>query len=134
MNNREIKFRAWHRIENKMCEVELLRPEHGALLIGVVPQTNQLVQLGSNTYEVTAPANGRFCDLVEFELMQFTGLTDKMGKEIYCGDVVKYPTGDPDKPFMEETVEFKGGAFYPVCMEPSFNFEIIRNIYETPPI
>jgi len=57
--NRIIKFRAWHK-ENKMMWIEI------DLFKG---------NMGDQKIE-------------DFELMQFTGLKDKNGKEIYEGDVV----------------------------------------------
>jgi uncharacterized phage protein (TIGR01671 family) len=65
---REIKFRAWDKIEGKMW-----RPIVGH--DGVLMASNQL-----GGY-VSYPAN-------QDPLMQYTGLKDKNGVEIYEGDVV----------------------------------------------
>ena len=59
-----------------------------------------------------------------------TGLKDKNGELIFEGDKVRYETGQPDRPHIEEEVYWGDGAFYPVCTMPSKEFEIIGNIHD----
>jgi YopX protein len=67
--------------------------------------------------------------------MQFTGLNDKNGKEIYEGDIVKNGHGN------KADIAFGEAEFY--CREHGFHFkrqlrllveniEVIGNIYENP--
>ena len=68
-------------------------------------------------------------------LMQFTGLLDKLGKEIYEGDVMLWENSDGEK--VKDKVVFFRGAFRMRNMSftlydymDSNIFEVIGNIYE----
>ena len=55
---RDVKFKAWHKIECKMCEVEILRPGHGAFLVGLIPEEDQVIAGGRFTVKKTMAADG----------------------------------------------------------------------------
>ena len=61
-----------------MCKVETLT-DKGAFLVGVKKGEDDY----GRKYFVRAPEHGRFCENDEFELMLFTGLLDKNGKQIF---------------------------------------------------
>lgn len=112
--SREIKFRAWDKTRKTMLRVELW-------------------DFNKGVDNVDKDGKGYYTENFEnLEIMQFTGLLDKLGKEIFEGDIVKYKTEDNHE-FAEEVV-FENGAFYPIsedCYEDQTeDFEVIGNIYE----
>ena len=114
---REIKFRAWLKEERKMVNVE-------TLFIGI----NRLCFGNSKTEDLF------FRDFEEVELMQYTGVKDKNGKEIYEGDITICKYG----PQIAMEVKWVDEGFRTLGKYDGDNYvgfvknneEVIGNIYE----
>ena len=112
---REIKFRAWDGKKiHKVC------------------------RLGLNGFSTDLWSNGpEACD-VHFtdalKIMQYTGLKDKNGKEIYEGDIVSEARGATMGMIVYDNMHAAFGYRTKASWIPPPGFwgEIIGNIYETP--
>jgi len=131
--NREIKFRAWDKEKKQMCDVVSMSSGHDGEWGWFVtmetwrePTTED--QVSPDTVSIAAQYKSSPSNHV---LMQFTGLKDKNGKEIYEGDVIV--TGDSTLPVRFERgslgIGETGQDFEPLYR---YSVEIIGNIYENP--
>lgn len=78
---REPKYRAWHKPTKKMFEVYAFTP------MFIYEKSIDRIHTSP-----TLPANREDC-----VLMQFTGLTDKNGKEIFEGDFITMNLGEIER-------------------------------------
>ena len=111
---REIKFRAWDSVQQKMW-------------------FDMLIDFNGNVLDANENRNYRMT------LMQYTGLKDKNNKEIYEGDIVKFVEDTLNEIYKaspviydEDRFTFLGRYSNDCIMHDWHEIEVIGNIYENP--
>lgn len=125
--NREIKFRAWHKDLKKMFKIGQITLEEGTW--NFEPNDRGFIGM-SIPYQPS------------LLLMQYTGLHDKNGKEIYEGDIVYCQTKFGKAKAIIKFIDGKFVAYWDsilthpqnghciACYEINKRFEVIGNIYD----
>lgn len=130
---RDIKFRAWDKKTKKMRTVESIGFGELSYYNEGYPVVNMIGRDCINDKDIIIHR-----DSYQYELMQYTGLKDRNGKEIYEGDILLYNN------YIKTVISYKNGAFVRsyensniYILYDSFitdgrldDYEVIGNIYE----
>jgi hypothetical protein len=111
--NRLIKFRVWDKRETKGMSTQNMLYD---------AQLHHLWQ--------------DFVDYPGYELMQYTGLTDKNGKEIYEGDIIHLKFGELNANLVVKWDKYMGLKYHnggwTSLVHVDTHGEVIGNIFENP--
>jgi uncharacterized phage protein (TIGR01671 family) len=137
MSMRQIKFRGWHTGLKHMFPAE----ELGTDQMTILPSTGEFI----NVHFVSTKLS-KIYPLDKFVPMQFTGLKDHKGNEIYEGDIVKVSEFQDDATAKTYLVKYFDDGLYPAFDLDGYDsetngisealnalyIEVIGNIYENP--
>jgi uncharacterized phage protein (TIGR01671 family) len=116
---REIKFRAWD------GEGMFLQDDIGDDFDFVVNKDGLILLLNQQYHECGSGVAEELWNYVETkaEFMQFIGIQDEDGVDIYEGDIVEYISEYQNKPSIH-FVQYEGGQGYPAFeLSPNLGFE-----------
>ena len=130
MKNRIIKFRAWDK-KDKIMYYDIQK--------GI-----KFTDLSHYNFDEFLGNPNGMRDYHEWEVMQYTGLLDKSGKEIYEGDIVKVPdsydyNSSPSTTYVNEEVFWSEdrlcwflvfGGYFEMELYRVKDIEVIGNFYE----
>ena len=119
MDNSRFKFRVWNTETNKMITNV---KEMGVFALQSIYTIDEFLVIPTNE---------------KYPLMQYTGLKDKNGVEIYEGDIIKYDFNELNYRIEFLNAEFIARRFYenienlyPTEFDYGKECEVIGNIYE----
>ena len=129
---RQLKFRVWDPLEPGMIyhepdTIRLFIALDGSLHVELPIKQRLLMETGAATMPITEKDG-------DYPIMQWTGLVDRDGTEIYEGDIVKFFANDETS-----VVTWKSAGFEPFTLYAPLRlvlgdhvFTVIGNIYSTP--
>lgn len=119
---REIKFRAWDKARRVMID--------DLICFGKNKDGRTYIAHNNEFNSAMPPFHGYMWDSRNLEIMQYTGLLDSKGKEIYEGDIVKCGTFIGAVEYIAPEWIIKIRHTYLKANYP--HIEIVGNIYEHP--
>ena len=117
--NREIKFRAWDKSANRMMYAFFV-----GSVFGDIFGTHNIIS--DSRTEIDKMSSDKY------ELMQFTGLKDKNGKEMYEGDIILYKSAPHQRGEIRIIKWSNYNCSFGFTEKSCKNSSIIGNIYENP--
>lgn len=125
------KFRAWHKQFKLMKRVRKLDLDYGRVFVAIDSSKRQKTDLNRTPWNFN-----------NITIMQWTGLKDVNGKDIYIGDIVKL-NGEPTNDYLLELLASTGKmGFYfawidgkrPLKRQEDWDYEFLKvgNIYQNP--
>lgn len=122
-----IKFRAWHIHKQIMCEVIRIDFKLGIVTLDLEPDDDEYYWTETDW------------NISQVILMQYTGLKDKNGVEIYQGDVLYHPLQGKRKvyyPYSDSVASYGlreiNTGFGSTLQDAHAVWKVIGNIYENP--
>jgi uncharacterized phage protein (TIGR01671 family) len=131
---RKIKFRAWSKQHKEMLDVrEIGFKQNGGIEFVILIKPRQINERGDIGFEFPK----KYIDGNSLKLMQYTGLKDKNGKEVYEGDIVYFGfTGlvyyDKKKAQYRVDIEEGRSAELTLVQNGECYVKVIGNKYENP--
>ena len=118
------KFRAWGRYGNypgtPLEKFEMFYD------VSVVTTYNDKEQYVIANFDMYSKSDYSGTEIIDYTLMEYIGVLDKNGKEVYRYDIVKLNSGKLI------AVMFLNGVFDPVCFYDSDQIEVVGNVLENP--
>lgn len=144
MKNRDIKFRAWDKKDSTWIYLGM------SSMLGIVDGNLRQFYTTNSGHDLDVPGLGHKEYWNPYILMQFTGLHDKNGKQIYEGDIFQSLNGrhwevkygewkywenrqlTPMFGWYAASNQAGTEAQLPIRSDEENNIEVIGNIYENP--